>query len=137
MRTKERLTLVYPIGYFDPTDWLRFIQLHSFTGEWADLKLGDDDLLALEITVMAAPTGQPVVRGTGGLRKIRFAVKGSNRGKSGSYRVGYVDFPDCHIVLLVTVWGKNEKSNLSKADCNAIAGLIADVKDLLDRGEIS
>jgi mRNA-degrading endonuclease RelE of RelBE toxin-antitoxin system len=136
MHSKERHTLVYPVWVFDPSDWLRFVHLRLFEGEWSDLKLGDDALRGLEVAILAGPDRHPVVAGTGGLRKIRFAEPGSNRGKSGSYRVGYVYFPDYHTILLVTVWGKNEKSDLSKADRNAIAGVIQEIKELLDRGGI-
>ena len=128
--------MVYPVWVFDPSDWLRFIQLRLFESEWSDMALKDDALRALEITIMAGPTLHPVVPGTRGLRKLRFAEPGSHRGKSGSYRIGYAYFPDYHTVLLVTVWGKNEKADLVKADRNAIAAVIGEVQELLDAGEI-
>ncbi len=50
----------------------------------------------------------------GGLRKLRFARPGS--GKSGGFRTIYV-FGGTEIpVFLVTVFAKNEKDNLSKAE---------------------
>jgi hypothetical protein len=50
----------------------------------------------------------------GGLRKVRFARSGS--GKSGGYRIIYVFGGETVPVFLVTVFAKNEKDNLSKAE---------------------
>lgn len=62
----------------------------------------------------------------GGLRKVRFAREGG--GKSGGYRIVYV-FGGPHIpVFLVTVFAKNEKDNLSRAEQ---ADLVAMSKALL------
>ena len=40
------------------------------------------------------------MQGTGGLRKVRFALE--NRGKSGSVRVVYVDFVVYETIYLIT-----------------------------------
>jgi hypothetical protein len=62
----------------------------------------------------------------GGLRKVRIAREGG--GKSGGYRTIYV-FGGVHVPLfLVTVFAKNEKDNLSRAEQ---AELIALSKALL------
>src|SRR4051812_39093620 len=109
MHHKERRCLVYPLSVFEPSDWLRFVQSHSFAGDWASYGLDDDDLRTLEIAIMACPDRWPVIEGTGGLRKIRFAAPGSNRGKSGAFRVCFVYFEEYGSVWLVTIFGKNEK----------------------------
>src|SRR5258705_2816285 len=83
-----------------PEDWLRFIHIDPFPGQWKRLKLSEEDLQALEVFIASAPTMAPVVPGSGGLRKFRFAVPGSQRGKSGAYRVFYVYFEDYgHVIL--------------------------------------
>ena len=107
-----------------------------FENEWADLKLDDDALQVLQIMLMAGADRHPVVPGTGGLRKIRFSEPGSNRGKSGSYRVGYAHFPDYQTVLLITVWGKTESSNLPAGDRKAIAEVIQEIRELLNRNKV-
>ena len=64
----------------------------------------------------------------GGIRKIRIAREGD--GKSGGYRTIYV-FGGVRIpIFLVTVFAKNEKDNLTKAEQ---ADLIAMSKALLAR----
>ena len=98
--------------------------------------LDDDDRRVLEIVIQSDPDGPPLMQGTGGLHKLRFAPPGSGRGKSGSYRVGYAHFPNPGIVLLMQVWAKNEKSNLSRAERNAVAGALARFEDLIKTGRI-
>lgn len=63
----------------------------------------------------------------GGLRKLRFARPGS--GKSGGYGTVYV-FGGAHMpIFLVTVFAKNEKDNLARAEQ---AELVALSKTLID-----
>lgn len=136
MHLKETHILSYPSHHFEPSDWLRFIHIGPFDKKWAKLGLKDEDLAALQIAIMAAPQKPAVVAGTGGLRKIRFAQQGSSRGKRDSYRIGYVFFPAYSIVLLVVIYGKNEKDDLSEADCRAIRHVIRLIEDELTRGGI-
>lgn len=67
-----------------------------------------------------------LIEGTGGLRKLRFG-KG-NKGKSGGVRVIYY-YHDLHMpTLLITIFAKNEKDNLSKAERNALAEVVDEIK---------
>ena len=102
------------------------IQLPAFASNWKRLKLGDEDLRALESAILAAPDGPPVMKGTGGLRKIRFAPAGSGGGKSGGARACYAYFPEFGLVYLCAVFPKNAKANLTAAEAGAY-------KDLLQR----
>lgn len=81
----------------------------------------------LKIRSFKTPKRAYSCRGTGGLRKIRFAFE--NRGKSGSSRVCYVDIVVKQTVFFITAYAKNEKENLSKAERNSIRQLI----ELLER----
>ena len=59
---------------------------------------------------------------TGGFRKVRWGIGG--RGKSGGARVVYYFVPDDDVpVLLLSAYGKNEKTNLSAAERNALRAL--------------
>ena len=84
---------------------------------------------------MTDPRLGAVVAGTGGLRKARFAALEAGRGKSGAFRVGYVHLPPLRMVLLVTVWGKNQKANISRAERNALAKAIRAVEQVLEQRE--
>ncbi len=136
MHQKESLTLSYPSIDLDPSDWLRFVQLDPFAKKWAKLGLSDDDLRSLEVIIMTLSERPPVMKGTGGLRKIRLSPGSMNKGKRDAFRVCYALFPDYGIALLVTVYGKNEMSDLSMADRKAIAKVIKAIQDQLDQGVI-
>lgn len=98
---------------------LTFVQLSAFTTNWARMRLTDEDLRRLEATIAEAPDAAPVMRGSGGLRKIRFASSASGRGKSGGARACYAYFPEHELVYLCAVFPKNEKANLTAAESAA------------------
>lgn len=99
-----------------------FIQTDEFSFRWDSLGFNDDDLRILEFDIMMKHDKYPVIQGTGGLRKARFAFE--HRGKSGGVRVCYVDFVIKETIYLITVYSKNEKDNLSKEEKNEIKKLI-------------
>ena len=78
----------------------------------------------LQFGIMADPRGAPVVPGTDGLRKLRFASSRWGRGKRGAARVGYVYFEEFGVVLLVVAYAKNEQDNLSADDKRIIRDMI-------------
>ncbi len=120
-------------SYFtwEATQWPTFLHLDIFDNEWSGLGLVDDDLQELQSAILASPERYPVVRGPEGLRKIRFSPSREARGKRGAYRVGYVRFREFGFILLVTVWGKNNRSDLSASDRQAIAAIVRDIRKAL------
>ena len=125
-----------PKHSFEPEDLLRFVELQAFTDGWKDLKLNDDDLQALQILIMLNPKGHPVVAGTGGLRKMRFAPPRWKKGKSGAVRVGYVFLQEYGTVLLVIAYGKGEKDDLTPGEKKAIRALIRRIERAFESGTI-
>ncbi len=117
---------------WEASEWPTFLHLDIFDDEWSDLGLGDDELQELQSAILASLERYPIIRGTGGLRKIRFAPARAARGKSGAYRVGYVRFREFGFILLVKVWGKNDKSDLSASDRNAVAAIVHDIRRALE-----
>lgn len=86
--------------------------------------MSDEDRSALVDYIAANP--EAGVSLGGGLRKVRIARQGG--GKSGGYRTIYV-FGGVNVpIFLITVFAKNEKDNLTKAEQ---AELIAMSKALL------
>ncbi len=68
------------------------------------------------------PGAGVLIPGTGGIRKLRWAREGM--GKSGGVRVIYY-FHDERIPLyLLTVFGKNQKDTLSKAEANELSKFV-------------
>jgi hypothetical protein len=99
-----------------PEDLLDFIELPAFTRRWGQLGLDDEqDLTALQLSIMANPTGAKPIKGTKAIRKMRFAPAKWQVGKSGAVRVLYVYFKEFGIVLLCLAYGKGEVANISDA----------------------
>ncbi len=67
------------------------------------------------------PKAGDLIQGTGGIRKIRWKRKES--GKSGGFRVIYFFHNESIPLFLLTLFGKNEKSNVSKSERNELAKL--------------
>ncbi len=65
--------------------------------------------------------------GTGGIRKLRWPTQG--KGKSGGVRVIYYYYNKSIPLFLLTVFGKGEKVNLSKAESNELAKLTKLLRD--------
>jgi hypothetical protein len=110
---------------------LSFIQLSGFAVNWARMKLNDDDLRKLESVIQCAPDASPVMRGTGGLRKVRFVPGSSSGGKSGGARVCYAYFPEFGLVYLCAVFAKNVKANLNAAECEAFRKVLDSIRRYL------
>jgi mRNA-degrading endonuclease RelE of RelBE toxin-antitoxin system len=119
-----------------PAHLYRFVDVASFTEDWADLRLGDDELRLLENEIARSPTRSPVVPGGGGARKIRRPDPAAGKGKSGGYRVLYAFLPAHGTVLLIAAWPKSEREDLEPDDYKAIGKIIARIQDLMDRGRI-
>lgn len=106
-----------------------FLILPEFDQDRNAMGLTDEDLRRLENEILKDPSAGAVMQGTGGLRKLRFAL--DNRGKSGSARVCYVDIVLRETIFLITAYPKNEKENLSKAERNNIRTIIEHLEQTL------
>jgi hypothetical protein len=110
---------------------LTFIRDALFAAEWKSLRFGEEDLQSLEQMLLANPRAGALMARTGGLRKARFAPPSRRAGKSGGTRVGYVYFFVADCIVLITIFPKNEKANLSAAEKKEVKNLIAMYRDLL------
>lgn len=109
-----------------------FIQTREFSSNWDRLGFDDEDLRKLEFNIMSNYDKYPVIKGTGGLRKARYARR--DRGKRGGVRVCYVDFVMEETIYLITVYPKNEKDNLSHNERNEIKKMIMLLESSLKKG---
>jgi hypothetical protein len=117
---------------FAPNDLLHFVELDEFAGDWARLGLDvEHDLWTLQLQIMADPQRAPVIPGTGGLRKLRFAPATWQRGKSGSIRVCYAHFQKYGIVLLVMAYAKGGKDSLTAREKHGIRTYLAKIEGWL------
>lgn len=68
------------------------------------------------------PKAGDLMEGTSGVRKLRWSRGG--QGKSGGVRVIYYFHSEAMPLYLLTLFAKNERANLSKAERNDLAGLV-------------
>jgi len=117
-----------------PEGSFRFIHLDGFTGDWKKLRLYDDDLRSLQNQIMPSPQAAPVVAGTGGIRKTRFAPPSWSRGKSGAIRVLYAVFPEHSVVVLAAAFAKNEMENIQSGEKKLLKLILMQIKAALEQG---
>jgi hypothetical protein len=79
--------------------------------------------------VAGAPEAGVLVRGTGGLRKLRIALRG--RGKRGGGRLIYWYHSEGYPAALLTVFAKNEASDLTADQRRRFAAVGAAIVDQL------
>ncbi len=83
------------------------------------------ELAALSHFLGNHPGSGDVIPGTGGLRKLRWALAG--RGKRGGSRVIYYYHRPEWRVLLLTAYAKNEKEDLAEREKKLLAALVKDI----------
>ena len=71
------------------------------------------------------PAAGSVMRGTGGVRKLRWAASG--RGKRGGARVIYFFHNDTLPVFLFSTFAKAARSDLSQAQRNQLNGIVNEI----------
>src|SRR5690606_9889329 len=90
----------------------------------ATRKLMSDGERTLLVDYLAYnPTAGDVIPGTGGVRKLRWALEG--RGKRGGARVIYFYHDEGVPLFALTAYAKNERADLSQGDRNDFRRLTA------------
>ncbi len=86
-----------------------FIETSIFTKILSDY-LNDEEYRGLQTYLMQKPDAGDLVRGSGGVRKVRWAPEG--RGKSGGVRVIYYWKRPDHEIWMLTIYSKSEQSTI-------------------------
>ena len=105
-----------------------FIESGEFTA-WVKSYLIDDDLAAMQRELLAEPAMGEVIPGCGGLRKLRVADPKRGKGKRGGVRVVYLHIAEADLIYLITVYGKDQKDDLSAVDKKHYRQLVQVLKD--------
>lgn len=100
---------------------MQIVETPLFTRQIKDA-LSEEDYRAFQLALIARPDAGAVMRGGGGLRKIRWAPSG--RGKSGGVRIIYYWAVSAETIYLVLVYAKNEQATLTKAQLAFLRTLI-------------
>ena len=110
-------------------DTMEFIETPTFTRQILAL-LPDDDYRGLQSELMENPERGDIIKGGGGVRKVRYAAMG--HGKRGGIRVIYYWLRDDGQIYMLLAYPKSEKDNLTDKE----TALLRDfVKDVLSRGQ--
>jgi hypothetical protein len=99
---------------------MRFVETPIFTK--IITRLDDDEYRALQIALMLRPEQGPIIRGAGGLRKVRWAKPGS--GKRGGLRVIYYWAPREQAFYMLYAYSKNEQQDLTAAQARVLGQLV-------------
>jgi hypothetical protein len=96
-----------------------FIEAPAFTRYVSDY-LSDDDYSALQSRLAANPELGNLMPGTGGFRKIRWGDVRHGKGRRGGLRVIYYHFKSDEHIWLMTLYDKNEASDLTTKQRKAL-----------------
>lgn len=102
-----------------------FIESSVFSAHVADY-LDDDDYAALQAHLCEHPDAGDLVRGSGGVRKLRWARPGG--GKSGGVRVCYYLCTRAGQILMLVIYAKSARASIP-------AGVLAQLREELEHGQ--
>lgn len=89
---------------------MEFIETPTFTRMVTAL-LSDEEYGELQNDLVENPERGDLIKGGGGIRKLRYAMQG--RGKSGGVRVIYYWVKDDHLIYMLVVYPKSKKDDLT------------------------
>ena len=102
---------------------MEFLEAPAFT-RYVSGHLTDDEYRELQNRLAAAPDHGDVIPGTGGFRKLRWADPRRGKGRRGGLRVIYYYFPGEQQIWLITLYDKNEASDLTPKERQALKSAI-------------
>ena len=97
----------------------------TFTRQ-SDRIFSEDEKRALIDFLARNPLAGTEIRGTGGVRKLRFATAG--RGKRGGARVVYYYFDEAVPIYALLAYEKTRKTDLTPDERRAVSALAAAIK---------
>ena len=96
------------------------IETHIFTKLIQNL-MSDDEYKDLQEALVNRPALGDLIKGSGGLRKVRWSLEG--RGKSGGIRAIYYWVVDDHHIRMLYVYPKGKQENLTKDQLKQLKAL--------------
>ena len=103
---------------------MEFIETPTFTRLLTGV-LSDDEYMELQNELVDDPAKGDLIKGGGGIRKLRHGVQG--RGKSGGVRVIYYWVKDDHLIYLLVIYPKSTKDNLTDREVAILRDLVKEL----------
>ena len=100
---------------------MEFIETSVFTRQITEL-LDDSEYEQLQNVLVINPKAGSVISQTGGIRKIRYNIKG--HGKRGGIRVIYYYVSDDQVFYMLLAYPKNKKDDLTIQEKKALKAYI-------------
>lgn len=94
---------------------LQFVEAPAFSRFRKDY-LADEGFRQLQLALAANPEAGDLIPGAGGIRKLRWKDSRRSKGKRGGLRIIYYCFLSEDEIWLLTLYGKDEASDLSKEE---------------------
>jgi hypothetical protein len=102
---------------------MEFIEAPAFTRHLPDYLI-DDDYRKLQTRLGANPELGDLMPGTGGFRKLRWADARRGKGRRGGLRIIYYHFKSDRQIWLMTLYDKDEASDLTGKEKKALKASI-------------
>ena len=100
---------------------MRFVETPVFTRALKRL-IDDEAFRRLQVALMLRPEQGALIRGSGGLRKLRWATP--DTGKRGGLRVIYYWAPEESVFYMLFVYSKTEQGDLMAAQVKILGRLV-------------
>jgi mRNA-degrading endonuclease RelE of RelBE toxin-antitoxin system len=97
---------------------IEFIESSRFAKQIAHY-LSDEEFNELQQALLKNPESGAIIKGSGGIRKIRWGGKG--KGKRGGYRIIYYYRSKSGQIYLLTIYAKSEMEDLTTKQLKTIA----------------
>jgi hypothetical protein len=98
---------------------MEFVEAPPFTRHLPEY-LNEDDYRKLQVRLSAHPEAGDLIPGTGGFRKMRWADARRGKGRRGGLRIIYFHFASDHQIWLMTLYDKDEASDLTAQQKKAL-----------------
>ncbi len=98
-----------------------FVETTSFTRRMMSL-LSDEEYSRLQQVLVERPDIGEVIKGSGGIRKVRWAVAG--QGKSGGARIIYYWSVRRDTILMLTAYAKNERQDVTDKELKVLRATV-------------
>ena len=102
---------------------MRFVETPIFTEDVSN-ELSLDEYRQMQVALMLRPEQGALIRGSGGLRKIRWRRAGM--GKRGGLRAIYYWEPKSEAFYMLTVYRKSKQEDLSPGQLRVLRRLVAE-----------